>query len=130
MTDTTDFTRPDFDRLADRYIAMWNETDAGRRRGLIAELWTETARYRDPMLSGDGPDGIDAMVAAVQTQYPNHRFHRTGAVDAHHQSLRFGWELKEAGQAPFVIGIDIGEVAADGRLQAITGFFDQVAQPG
>jgi hypothetical protein len=126
MSDAT----PDFTPLADRYIAMWNETDGKRRRGLIAELWTETARYRDPMLSGDGPDGIDTMVAAVQSQYPAHRFHRTGAVDAHHQSLRFAWELRAEGEPPFVAGIDIGEVAADGRLQSITGFFDHVAQAG
>jgi hypothetical protein len=123
MADTADFTR-----LADRYIAMWNETDGARRRGLIAELWTETARYRDPMLTSDGPAGIEAMVAAVQAQYPAYRFHRTGPVDAHHQSLRFTWELKAEGQPPFVAGIDIGEVAGDGRLQSITGFFDHVAQ--
>jgi len=119
----------DLTRLADRYIAMWNETDGARRRGLIAETWTETGRYRDPMLAGDGPDGIDTMVAAVQSQYPAHRFHRTGPVDAHHQALRFTWELRAEGEPPFVIGIDIGEVAADGRLQSITGFFDHVAQP-
>jgi len=58
-----------------------------------------------------------------------HRFHRTGPVDAHHQALRFTWELRAEGEPPFVIGIDIGEVAADGRLQSITGFFDHVAQP-
>jgi SnoaL-like domain len=120
----------DLTRLADRYIAMWNETDGQRRRGLIAETWTETGRYRDPMLAGDGPDGIDAMVAAVQTQYPAHRFHRTGPVDAHNQALRFTWELREEGEPPFVVGLDVGEVAADGRLQSITGFFDQVVQPG
>ena len=27
--------------LIDRYIAMWNETDAERRRALIARTWTE-----------------------------------------------------------------------------------------
>ena len=27
--------------LVDRYIAMWNETDGGRRRALIARVWTE-----------------------------------------------------------------------------------------
>jgi hypothetical protein len=121
-------TNADLSALADRYIALWNETDAGRRRRLIAETFTETARYRDPMLSGDGPDGIDAMVAAVQTQYPAYRFHRTGAVDAHHQSFRFTWELRAEGQPPFVAGVDIGEIADDGRLQAITGFFDHLAQ--
>jgi hypothetical protein len=30
-------------QLIDRYIAMWNETDAERRRTLIAETWTENA---------------------------------------------------------------------------------------
>ena len=123
MTDTA----PDYTKLADRYIAMWNETDPARRRGLIAEVWTETATYRDPMLTGDGPDGIDAMVAAVQAQYPKYRFHRTGAVDSHHQSMRFAWELRAEGEPPFVIGLDVGQTAADGRLQSITGFFDHVA---
>jgi hypothetical protein len=29
------------ERLADRYVALWNEPDADRRRRMIAELWTE-----------------------------------------------------------------------------------------
>ena len=39
--------------LIDRYIATWNETDAGRRRDLIAQTWTEGANYLDPMLRGE-----------------------------------------------------------------------------
>ena len=27
-------------QLADRYVALWNEPDAGRRRRIVAELWT------------------------------------------------------------------------------------------
>ena len=45
--------------LIDRYIAAWNETDSGRRRDLIAATWTESATYLDPMLQGDGRDGIE-----------------------------------------------------------------------
>jgi hypothetical protein len=29
------------EQLADRYLALWNEPDADRRRRTIAELWTE-----------------------------------------------------------------------------------------
>jgi hypothetical protein len=116
MTDITD--------LVDRYIAMWNETDAARRRELIARTWTATASYLDPVLQGQGPDGIDAMVAAVQQRYPGYRFRRTGAVDAHHDRIRFGWELAPEGGPAFVNGVDVGVVAGD-RLQSITGFFDQ-----
>jgi len=111
--------------LIDRYIAAWNETDAGRRRDLIARTWSEDATYLDPMLQGDGKDGIDAMIAAVQERYPGHRFRRTGEVESHHDRVRFTWDLASAEGEPMVKGTDFGAVAND-RLQAITGFFDQV----
>src|SRR5919198_3322552 len=31
--------------LADRYLALWNEPDADRRRRTIAELWTQHGRH-------------------------------------------------------------------------------------
>ena len=111
--------------LIDRYIATWNETDAGRRHDLIARTWSEGAQYLDPMLQGDGREGIDAMIAAVQERYPGHRFRRTGEVESHHDRVRFTWDLASAEGAPVVKGTDFGVVAND-RLQAITGFFDQV----
>jgi hypothetical protein len=33
----------DANKLADRYVAMWTEADAERRRSAIAEHWTEDA---------------------------------------------------------------------------------------
>ena len=112
--------------VIDRYIAIWNETDPARRRDLIAQTWTEDASCLDPLLSGDGPEGIDAMVRGVQERFPGHRFRRTGEVDGHHDRVRFGWELIDtASNAPLIAGVDFGVVAADGRLRTITGFLDQ-----
>jgi hypothetical protein len=48
------------------------------------------------------------------------------AVDAHHAELRFGWELAAPDGAVVVAGIDIGELAPDGRLRRITGFFGEL----
>src|ERR671910_2182513 len=31
--------------LAQKYLALWNEPDADRRRRMIAELWTEDGRH-------------------------------------------------------------------------------------
>ena len=115
--------------LVDRYIAMWNETDARRRRTLIAEIWSETASYRDPKLEADGPEGIDAMVERVQATYPGLRFKLTSEIEAHHDALRFRWELAPEGGPAFVKGTDFAVVAGE-RLQAMTGFFDAVNQPG
>jgi hypothetical protein len=114
--------------LIDRYIAMWNATDAEDRRDLVAGAWTETASYVDPQMDGQGHDGIDAMVQAVQDRFPNHRFHRTSEVDAHNDRVRFAWELKAEGEAPLVRGVDFGVVSPDGRLQSITGFFEPAVQ--
>lgn len=113
--------------LIDRYIAMWNETDAERRRDLIARTWTESASYLDPAVQGDGRTGIDAMVTAVQERFPGHRFRRTSDVEAHHDRVRFRWELAPTGGPAIVEGTDFGVVAANDRLQMITGFFDRVA---
>ncbi|MDB5431400.1 MAG: hypothetical protein JWP35_2516 [Caulobacter sp.] len=112
--------------LVDRYVAGWNATDAETRRDLVAGAWTETGRYLDPVMHGEGHDGIDAMLAGVQQQFPGFVLRRTSPVDSHNGQVRFAWELgPEGGQAP-VAGIDIGVVSDDGRLQAITGFLDRV----
>jgi hypothetical protein len=116
MTDATE--------LVDSYIAIWNETDAGRRRALIDTTWTEDAAYLDPMMRGDGRAGIDAMIAAVQERFPGHRFRRIGPVDEHNGRIRFRWELGPDGEPPLVAGTDFGEISG-GLLSGITGFIDQ-----
>ena len=110
--------------LADRYIAMWNETDAARRRDLIAAIWTPDGAYVDPVVQSDGHAGIDSMVAAVQERFPGYRFARASEVDAHHDRIRFAWTLGPANGAAIVEGIDFGTLAG-GRLKSITGFFDK-----
>lgn len=113
--------------MVDRYIAVWNETNGDTRRRLIKQTWSGEASYVDPMFSADGQDGIDAMVAGFQQSFPKHRFRLSTTVDLHHDRLRFSWELIEpvAGTA-IVKGTDFGVIAPDGRLNAVTGFFDQL----
>lgn len=120
----------DFELVADRYIAVWNERDGGRRRELIAETWTEDGSYLDPMMRGDGAEGIDAMIGGAQEQFPGHAFRRLGPSDAHADRLRFSWVLTPtAGGAAVVAGTDFGVVAPDGRLRTVTGFLDQPPAP-
>ena len=51
------------------YVAAWNETDAGRRRDIIARTWAEDGRYLDAHREGTGYAAIDAMIAAAQQQF-------------------------------------------------------------
>ena len=63
------------------------------------------------------------MVDAVHAQFPGHRFRRTSDVDAHHDQVRFTWELAAPDGAVTVAGLDVGEVDDAGKLTRITGFF-------
>ncbi|QCI66748.1 nuclear transport factor 2 family protein [Phreatobacter stygius] len=112
--------------LADRYIAMWNETDASARRKLVAEIWAPDAHFADPVAAGRGHDQIDAVLAGVQQQFAGLSFSLTGKPDGFGDNVRLSWQLA-AGDGPAVVkGTDIGRVTADGRLASVVGFFDLV----
>lgn len=112
--------------LADRYIRSWNETDPLRRRALLEDLYTEHASYTDPMVAAKGWEAIDAAIGAVQRMFPGHVFSLHGAVDAHHELMRFRWQLSEAGaDEPLVIGFDVAVLEGE-RIGKICGFLDKV----
>ena len=115
----------DITTIVDGYIAAWNETDADRRRALVADAFADDASYVDPLMTGDGTDGIVAMIGAAQQQFPGHRFELSAGPDAHHDRVRSAWTL--IGDAtPVAAGVDFATVAGDGRLRAVTGFLEPV----
>jgi SnoaL-like domain len=113
----------DVTTIVDTYLAMWNEDDVKTRASLIEKAWTADARYVDPLLEADGYAGLSQMVDGVHAQYPGHVFRRQSGVDAHHDRVRFAWDLAAPDGTVLVAGIDVGVIAPDGRLQSITGFF-------
>jgi hypothetical protein len=67
--------------IANSYIDLWNERAPGRRREILAANWASDAKYIDPLMSGDGHDGVDALVAGVQQRFPDFRFQLIGQPD-------------------------------------------------
>lgn len=116
----------DVQQLVERYLAAWNETDAATRRREIDDIWATDATYVDPLVAVSGRDAIDATIAAVQQQFGGLTFSLAGGVDAHHDVARFTWELGTPGEEPLVVGFDVAEITADGRLRAVRGFLDKV----
>jgi ketosteroid isomerase-like protein len=121
----------DITTIVNDYIAGWNEGDAGRRRTLVAQTYTEDARYLDPVMAGEGHDGIAAMIAGAQQQFPGHRFVLADGPEAHHDRVRFTWHLvgPNGDGAPVAIGTDFARVAEDGRLADVTGFLQLTGAP-
>lgn len=113
--------------LIDTYIDTWNETDPDARTALIEKAWVaDGARYRDPLLEADGIDGLGDMIATVQSHYPGHVMSRTSGIELHHDLARFGWALTAPDGNVFVEGVDVAQLAPDGRIVSIAGFFGDV----
>lgn len=109
--------------LIERYIASWNETDAAKRRVLIASTFTEAASYVDPMMKSEGHGGIDQMLAAVQDRFAGLRFKQVGKVDSYEDRVRFSWELGPDGGPSVAGGTDFATLDT-GRLATVVGFLD------
>jgi hypothetical protein len=115
----------DITTIVDGYIAAWNEPDPDRRRTIVADTFADDARYIDPLMTGEGTDGIAAMIGGAQEQFPGHRFELAAGPDAHHDRVRFAWRMVAAdGGAPVAAGVDFATVAGDGRLREVTGFLE------
>lgn len=115
-----------FDQLAKQYIDAWNETDPTARRAAVDDLYSEDARYVDPLAAAYGREAIAATIGAVQEQFPGFVFRLAGPVDAHHDQARFGWELGPVDQEAPIVGFDVVVTDAAGRLQTVLGFLDKV----
>ena len=115
----------DVNTVASRYIDLWNERTPSRRRELLAANWTHDAKYVDPLMSGDGHDGVDALIAGVQQRFPDFRFHLLGQPNGYGEHVRFSWGLGPDGGDSPIKGTDFA-VVEDGRIRRVTGFLDQV----
>ena len=121
-TTTTDTTA-----LVDTHLAAYCEPDATRRAELIAQVWATDGTLLDPPFDGTGHDGIAAMADTVLEHYAGHTFERTTAVDEHHGFARYGWALVAPDGTAAVTGTDVVELAADGTIARIVGFFGDLA---
>ena len=112
--------------VVDDYIAAWNERDEERRLELVQRVFATDGTYLDPARSGAGTEGIAAMIAEAQGHFPDHHIELVAEPDAHHDRVRFTWQLFPEGAGPILTGYDYATVAEDGRLRDVTGFAEPV----
>lgn len=112
--------------VAETYIELWNEADDGLRNAALADNWAANARYADPLMAGEGHQGIAAMIGGARAQFPGHGFVLRGTPDGHGSVVRFSWSLAPTGGAPIAGGTDIVTLDAQGCISEVIGFLDDM----
>lgn len=114
----------DIQDIVDRYIATFNDSDADRRRAALEGLYSSDGTYIDPHVELQGPEQIDAFIAATQERFPGYEFRLGGPVDAHHNQARFHWHAGPAGDPePTFVGFDV-IVTDGGKVKGVYGFLE------
>ncbi len=105
----------------DSYFALWSERDTGARRTALAALCTPDVVYRDRYGCATGRDDLDGHIAAAQLHLPA-ALERDGDVRSTLGVALVDWQAMKDG-APAARGTSVIELAPDGRIARVTGFW-------
>jgi hypothetical protein len=132
-------------QLADRYMALWNEPDADRRRRMIAELWTEGGSQilQPPQemreIAASPGIGLGATLEArghaeLEARATTSFEHWVGSEglsfrgrdDAERLGdvVKFHWEAVTNDGETAAVGLNVLVLAADGRIERNYTFVD------
>jgi hypothetical protein len=117
---------PELVQTIDAHLDGLNETEPGLRSHKLEQVWATDGQLIDPPLAGSGLTEISEMAATLQAQFPSHSFRRSSAIDAHHDYFRYAWEFVAPDGSVALSGLDVGELADDGSIARITGFFGEL----
>jgi hypothetical protein len=108
-------------QCADRYVAVWNESNADARRATIARLWTEGGRH---YMGERAAEGYAALEKRITGSYERsvrdggNLFHAMKDARSLRDIVAFGWEMAPAaGGEAIASGLAILLLAEDGRIR-------------
>ena len=118
------------DEVVLAYIEAWSTLDAASRRELLDMSLADDGSYTDPAYEVRGKEELADLIGrslsgeAYDGAGAGARTPISSGVAQHHGMFRFNWALIEPQERQILLeGMDFVELAADGRLQRITGFF-------
>jgi hypothetical protein len=85
--------------LADRYVAVWNEPDAARRRLAIAELWAPDGKHFVDTREARGFDALEKRITGSyekNVREGGHRFRAAQDARGLRDVVTFHWEMLPA----------------------------------
>jgi uncharacterized protein YndB with AHSA1/START domain len=109
--------------LVDRWFAAWSNTDASSREQELQTLSSPGVTLRDRYSAVQGVDDLLAHVAAAQRFMPGLTMERRGDVRQCQGMVLADWVVRTADGREPARGTNLFEMSADGRVDAVTGFW-------
>jgi hypothetical protein len=124
--------------VAERYVALWNEPDAGGRARMIAELWADDGRHilqppqemraiaaqpgiaMTALLEARGHGEIAARAAGVYEHWVASEglsFRGRDDADRLGDVMKLHWEAVARDGTVFAVGLSFLVLAPDGRIE-------------
>lgn len=113
----------DLTKVLEAYLAAWNTDDPVDRARLLEKSVTDDVEFIDPMANFSGTPDLAQHITAVRSTYHGVTFASAGELDQHNNVARAPW-VARAGDTE-LRGLDVYDIAEDGRLRRIVGFFDR-----
>ncbi len=130
-------------QLIDRYVAIWNQPDADRRRQGIAELWTEDALHVlqptqevqkaadtlrvTPTFQVRGHAELEGRVTRAYEEFiadGENTFRAQGEGSRLADAIRFRWEMVTKSGEVAGVGLEFVILAPDGRIRTDYQFLE------
>lgn len=118
----------DAQSLADRYVAVWNETDPDRRRQQIAQLWVPEGRHYVGERKAHGYEALEVRITGSHDKNVRdggYRFRAANDARALSDIVTFHWEMLPSGRDEVVArGLEILLLDDSGRILVDYQFVD------
>ena len=105
------------------YVSTWNVDDAAQKRALFTQCLDPACRYNDPLINTHGWDELETYMLDFHQKIPGGHFVTTYFL-AHSNKSIAKWEMRNADNIVLGDGISCGEYHKNGKLIAMTGFFE------
>ena len=109
--------------FADRFLAVWKEKDAGRRRSELAAIASESLTFCDRYSCTAGTADLADHIGAAQFHMPGIELRRRGEGRSCQGTLVMDWDAVGPDEAEKGRGSQVFDFAPDGRIARVVGLW-------
>jgi uncharacterized protein YndB with AHSA1/START domain len=111
--------------IVDAWLDAWSSADATSRAAALARIAEPTVQFRDRFSAIDGVDELQVHLDATQRFMPGIRLQRDGDI-RHCQGVALAdWIARSPDGQERMRGTNVFMLNSDGRIDSVTGFWNQ-----